>query len=1081
MRVSNFFKHLVFAILAATLSSGAFAARESFKAQSLIADQAYGGSIVAVPVSGSAQVFTYSFGGGIARTDDGISWAPKNNGLTSLSLRSLQVNALLASHVYAATSDGAGFYKSTDSGNTWTALAAGTGLNCRNVQFLNLVNNSTTPASPHLFASTGCPGAASGLYKSEDGGATWQQVPLGLPVGATAQGLNIFAQNGTTMAYSARASTSVGQYQTTNGGTGFAGTWASINGTGMSGPVGLNGLYSFNTSNATNGSFVMAVVAGKGIYRTPAAGGVVSTSGSAVWSQVLGSGAAPKTPVSAIFQRFFGASPDQNRYVTIDGEGSYVSTNNGASWVLDPLLSFSKQIRNIARDSVTLTTFWGATYHGLYKSTDSMVTWTKVTAAGLPGAFLSRVIQPDSANPQYLLSAGSVLQQSSDGGASWSINPDVPHLSFASGDLRSANTSGSLVFAATSNGGIYRSTNSGVNWTQLPFLLTGTLGPIGRTRLYTGSGSAAVYAAVGQTGLASAAGGSGGFFDDRFDTQKFGLYRTLDTGNTWSLLLTGSVVGSVNAVAAAPGAPNTLMAATASGLFKTTDGGANWRLVGPVLVYPSANNVSGGTVVSAGAVVSGGAIVTAGAAAPGVGFVDYDPLNANNLLATAYDVDAFNRATALSGGYRSRDGGETWEAVVTHEKLIGFRFVTVNGKSIPYIVSRGFFDQETEQTAVFRCPEVLTLASGDLMHLQCTPLTLEATVDGKAAIPNSLTIPPGATQPIGIATQTMGFQKFARTNIGPDFNNDGIADVFLRNAGMGQNFIWQLSEGPNSVPFVNPTTSAFSYSLPGIWDFAGSGDFNGDGNTDILWRNTSTGDNGIHFMDSTTTLLQSNYIRTVPTAWVVAGVGDFNGDGVSDILWRNTATGENYIYMMNGTAIIGEGYVRTVPLTWIVAGVGDYDGDGKSDILLRNTSTGENYIYFMNGTSITSEGYTRTVPTAWSVAGVGDFDGNGKTDILWRNTTTGENYLYYMNGTAIATEGYLPTVSDLNWQVKGVAEYSGNDGKAEILWSNSTLAAGQNNVWRLNGLVPQSICGALGCAAGTPLPNAPAGWLIVNK
>ena len=30
--------------------------------------------------------------------------------------------------------------------------------------------------------------------------------------------------------------------------------------------------------------------------------------------------------------------------------------------------------------------------------------------------------------------------------------------------------------------------------------------------------------------------------------------------------------------------------------------------------------------------------------------------------------------------------------------------------------------------------------------------------------------------------------------------------------------------------------------------------------------------------------------------WKVVGTGDFNGDGKSDILWRNTSTGENAIW-----------------------------------------------------------------------------------------------------------------------------------------------------------------------------------------
>src|SRR5437879_12389308 len=105
---------------------------------------------------------------------------------------------------------------------------------------------------------------------------------------------------------------------------------------------------------------------------------------------------------------------------------------------------------------------------------------------------------------------------------------------------------------------------------------------------------------------------------------------------------------------------------------------------------------------------------------------------------------------------------------------------------------------------------------------------------------------------------------------------------------------------------------------------------------------------------------------------------DFDGDCKSDVLWRNSATGEDYLWLMNGRTIATGGYLRTVgDPAWQIVGTGDFDGDGKADILWRNTVTGEDYAYLMNGWAIASEGSIGRVAWGggWEMEGVGGFDG----------------------------------------------------------------------------------------------------------
>jgi len=304
-----------------------------------------------------------------------------------------------------------------------------------------------------------------------------------------------------------------------------------------------------------------------------------------------------------------------------------------------------------------------------------------------------------------------------------------------------------------------------------------------------------------------------------------------------------------------------------------------------------------------------------------------------------------------------------------------------------------------------------------------------------------------------------------------DFNADARSDVLWRNASTGENYLYPMY-GTTIL-----TGEGYLRTVADLnWTIAGIGDFDGDGKADILWRNASTGQNYIYFMDGTT-IRTEGFMRTVADqSWLVAGIGDFDGDGKDDILWRNSATGENYLYPMSGLTIKpSEGYLRTVAdTTWQVVGIGDFDGDGKADILWRNSSSGQNYLYPMNGTGIKpGEGFLRTVADPnWKVAGVSDVDGDGKADIVWRNSSSGQNYLYLMDGTAIKpTEGYLRTVADLNWQIAAVGDYDG-DGKSDILWRNSST--GQNYLYPMDGTTIKPTEGFL---RTVPVGN----WTVVAK
>ena len=101
-------------------------------------------------------------------------------------------------------------------------------------------------------------------------------------------------------------------------------------------------------------------------------------------------------------------------------------------------------------------------------------------------------------------------------------------------------------------------------------------------------------------------------------------------------------------------------------------------------------------------------------------------------------------------------------------------------------------------------------------------------------------------------------------------------------------------------------------------------------------------------------------------AWTVVGSGDYNGDGRSDILWRNGSTGANTIWRSANAAT--RQAVGTVSTSWRVVGSGDYNGDGRADILWRNSSTGANTIW-RSANQATPQAVTAVTDQAWAVAG----------------------------------------------------------------------------------------------------------------
>jgi hypothetical protein len=247
---------------------------------------------------------------------------------------------------------------------------------------------------------------------------------------------------------------------------------------------------------------------------------------------------------------------------------------------------------------------------------------------------------------------------------------------------------------------------------------------------------------------------------------------------------------------------------------------------------------------------------------------------------------------------------------------------------------------------------------------------------------------------------------------GADFNSDGHTDIVWSNGCTGEHVIWNLNRaqygGYTSLPSVDPDA---------LWVIAGTGDFDGDGHTDLLWRSLTTGEVGLWLMQGT----QAREYSPLPTVpdpyWQIGGAGDFNGDGMPDIVWRNYTTGQVGIWLMNRQHVTSYAPLPSVPdPSWNIAGVADFDGDGRTDLLwVRNhgyfgdPSDNDLAMWSLDGTHVLHSLVLGTFPQYWHIAGTGDFNEDGNIDILWEGKG-GETGVWLMDHVYYAAWKSLPGV-----------------------------------------------------------------------
>jgi V8-like Glu-specific endopeptidase len=133
--------------------------------------------------------------------------------------------------------------------------------------------------------------------------------------------------------------------------------------------------------------------------------------------------------------------------------------------------------------------------------------------------------------------------------------------------------------------------------------------------------------------------------------------------------------------------------------------------------------------------------------------------------------------------------------------------------------------------------------------------------------------------------------------------------------------------------------------------------------------------------------------------------GDFNGDGRTDLLCRTPTTGGASIAIYLAQATSSARYALSAAPHQLFASVwcthttgklytGDFDGDGRSDLLCHDSSTGYRWIDFADSSGRFSGGSDTWSTDNWcshasAQLAVGDFDRDGRSDLLCFTKDTG--------------------------------------------------------------------------------------------
>ncbi len=425
-------------------------------------------------------------------------WARVNAGVEGGII--FTVYAVPSSNTVFCGSNGNGVFKSTNAGDNWFPVNNG----ISNYGFYP-VTFTSTPGGTVFMGANYSSINGGGMYRTTNGGTEWQKINTGLA------GLSLSINMAITANSNIIIATDSGIFRTTNNGD----NWNNISGN-MGSNTSVESIFFANDT----------LIAGtkSGLF--------FSTGSFSNWTSINTGLPAASAPYS--INKF-----NNKIYLVYFGGGLYVSSNNGASWS-----SANYNLTGTQLNARCLYVF----ENNLYLSGNGGVyilgnnTWTNMNT-GLPTDFPFFYWLTSVPGKLITCTYGKAMYVTTNSGTSW--NQKISGLTASALQANKIINVSSVLYSATGNGGIHKSTDGGANWFAV------------------------------NNGINTSCNNVQFFENKIYASTRNGVYVTSNGGSNWTPL-NNTVQPADSMTYAVYKEGNLILRCTYNGVLKSTDDGQSW-------------------------------------------------------------------------------------------------------------------------------------------------------------------------------------------------------------------------------------------------------------------------------------------------------------------------------------------------------------------------------------------------------------------------------------------------------------------------------------------------------------------------